>query len=446
MENVFKELFIEQFETQKQEYQEVITKCLNNATILTLQIKEKQCFENLFNRIISYDRYSPIVRSCKPNQYQLIEGLSNILRITREEIKRDINNFEIWKIICYCYLMLGDFPKSFLIASNIHKYLRYNDDIIFIYVSGVLYAHFKRYDKALSYFELLSDKQFEFIDDVNFRLGIIYRHLEKYGLSVKSFLKVNPLRLNLIKEDILLQLAMSYQLNGVYAQAEACYSIVFDIYPNIEVIRQLALFYYFYNRDINKTKNMNYNFLKRYKTDPILNIIAGFIELKLKNMQAAFMYYSLCINYFSDEPLYWFGFGIIYFYNQQFKDSVIAFQKALYIKNDIPQAWLNIGFISEVKNDTRNAIQAYNIGMKRCKGENLSEFKKRIRMIKNNDCSRQYGITDVDYKSFLKTVSERFAHEYLTAVPRLPYNPFHLCEEMKNIFSNLSSLPNSIFF
>ena len=84
--------------------------------------------------------------------------------------------------------------------------------------------------------------------------------------------------------------------------------------------------------------------------------------------------------------------------------------------------------------------------MKRCKGENLSEFKKRIRMIKNNDCSRQYGITDVDYKSFLKTVSERFAHEYLTAVPRLPYNPFHLCEEMKNIFSNLSSLPNSIFF
>ena len=92
MENVFKELFIEQFETQKQEYQEVITKCLNNATILTLQIKEKQCFENLFNRIISYDRYSPIVRSCKPNQYQLIEGLSNILRITREEIKRDIGN------------------------------------------------------------------------------------------------------------------------------------------------------------------------------------------------------------------------------------------------------------------------------------------------------------------------------------------------------------------
>ena len=66
---------------------------------------------------------------------------------------------------------------------------------------------------------------------------------------------------------------------------------------------------------------------------------------------------------------------------EQLQDSILAFQRALYLKNDIPEAWLNLGLIYEIQNDCANAMKIYQTAQSNC--SDAKNVSKRIL-----DCER----------------------------------------------------------
>lgn len=446
MESVYRHVFQNQKIDAIEKSKFALRKCYANAILLSKQFGDDLDNDNCFKRMITYADDSRMIKKSMPSESLAIHQINDIINNECKGIQKNYNDFEKWKCVCYCFLMMGDFPTSYYIASEMNKISDQKKDLLFVYVSGILHSHFQQFEKSLNYLSLLVDKEFSQIDDVYFRLGIIYRYLGKYEQSIKTFTKVNPQKIKLKVEDLWMQMALSYQLNDDYFHAENYYIKIFHNFPIVEVARQLSMFYFLCENNLIKTKGSVDNFIKIFKKDPVLVIISALVELKLNNLILAYELYSSCTEYFSESPYFWFGFGVIYFCNNQLNDSIIAFQKVLYLKNDIPEAWLNLGLLFEIENKDESAYQIYEVGLEKCSPKYSDDFSKRINAILSQEKTRKYTLSQIDYSCFLDPTTEKFAKEYLSAIPKIPFSPDQPCENKNNIFfSQLSTLPSSIF-
>ncbi|OHT03757.1 hypothetical protein TRFO_06604 [Tritrichomonas foetus] len=378
--------------------------------------------------------------------------------------------------------------------TNCDLILSLNDEIYYNYFSGVILAHFKYHDQANECFQHIEEKynanchnavfceffNTDFLSDLYFRYGISLRNEKKYDKSIDCFRKIleNPPN-SLLLEDIKFQLAFTYQCSHNYEDAETVYHDIFENNrENIHIILQYAWFLFISKRNINLAIKILQDSLDSFSDVSKLLFLLGKIMLSKNDTKSAYTYYKKCISYWSDEPSLWYNFGILYYINQQMQDSVVAFQRALYLSCDLVEAWLNLGTILEDLEEKEDAKKIYITGIKNCgRNELLTQRIKRInrkekqkdhekendKIFKNiendkydnvsgnlankqsdNSNEKNYKMIDFPDDKYFVQIPASFANSYIMAVPRIP-----LCclgvPGSKVKWDVLSTLPKSLF-
>jgi tetratricopeptide (TPR) repeat protein len=171
--------------------------------------------------------------------------------------------------------------------------------------------------------------------------------------------------------------------------------------------------------------------------------------MRENDIEHAYSNYRLCLPYFRDSPYFWCGLAHVYYHTQQGQDAVIAFQRALFLKNDIAGAWLNIGLISEENSDFAGAMKIYQTGKVHCAEE--AAFDERMETLKTQRAGhRKYGVgnslAQIDESRAVVAPPEQFAANYVRSVPRLPASAIGLRgAEAAASIGELASLPASLF-
>lgn len=394
-------------------------------------------------RAISYNPNNPNVFSMYPDYKAVVEQVRKIIEDYGQQLQRDTEKTSIWMVLGYCYLALGDFPNAFAACSHIVKVID-TPDTVFCYLAGVVYSHFRYTDIAIPYLNktIQSQPKYPLRNDVNFRLALLYRLIEQYQRSneILLALQTNP-PTGLKEGDIQLQIAYNLSLLGNHEQSMKIYQDLYLKHPNnIDITRQ-----FFITRLILSSGSTLHDLqvelqsaFQKFGFDPNLMLIDARISLKMGETKAAYEKYKSCIEYCSDSPYFWISLGNLYFHNHQLSDALTTFQRALYIRCDIPEPWLNIGLIYEMRNDIANAGKFYQTGLQKC--PNCREFNERFLNVRNQN---SYQLKEVSEDKFFTQIPEKFASEYLASVPIIPDDFIPNLNSLN--LSVLSTSPKSVF-
>jgi tetratricopeptide (TPR) repeat protein len=417
---------------------------------------EMQCPEESHlaaKRVFSYNPNSKQILELFPEYAPIIDQISQLVDRSSQTLRLESNNPELWTLLGYCYLTLGDFPNAFAAFAHSLRVSSDSVDPVFWYAMGIVYAHYKFSDHAISCFTktLQFDPNFPFAPDVKLRIAIVERSVHNFEASVHQFQSIlsNPPN-GLKREDVQFQIAYTLQLQGLTDSALDIYRELHDRFPKCEMLtEQFCWFLYLQHKEGNLSiaKRTVDEAINSNPLDPTLLLIAARIAMKQDDIATAYHYYKFCIQYCLDSPFFWCGLGVLYYKNEQTQDAVVAFQRALYLKSEMPEAWLNIGLIFEEQSDYQNAIKIYQTGSQRCSDN--PEFHIRLQAINSQRSGHRklaagYSLIDIDDAKFITPPPEQFAVDYMSAVPELPAACYRV-GEIGNRFAELSTFPRSIF-
>ena len=399
-------------------------------------------------RVFSYNTNSEKILKLFPEYESPIKQISQLVDSRSQMIKDNASNLEQWMILGCCYLTIGDFPNAFSAYAHALRINNESNDPTFWYAVGIVYAHFKYSEHALNCFQKAFeiDENYKFKYDIFLRMAFIQRSLQKYDNALnllEKCIKTPPG--NLLTEDIRLQIAYTYQLMDNVDEALRIYKELHTRFPNcVKMTQQYCWYFYtiYKNTDLNAVRDVVNKALESNPCDPILLIISARIAMKLNDTTTAYANFRYCGSYCSDSPYYWSVFGLLYYNNDQKDDAVVAFQRALYLKCEMHELWLNLGLIYEQKADYPTALKIYNIGQSKC--PNCTEFIERI------NCAQARSrppdtLIDIDDSKFITSIPEQFAADYIAAVPELPPECYGISVSAASSFASLSTYPKSIF-
>lgn len=404
-------------------------------------------------RTFGYNPKSQRIFDMFPEYKQIIDELTDFINSLRNSIKTHNQTSQLPLLGC-CYLTLGDFPNAFSVFVGLLPSFQTAENSL-VYAMGIVFAHYK-YDKdALKCFTKVStDTNFPLKDELTLRIAFLYRHMGNFDSAIKLFKEIQraPPR-DLTPDDISLQIAYTHQLKGNYPIAIDIYRDLFQKYRgNLSILQQYALFLFLQNTesDLIASKAIIAEALSKYPFDPILLIIAARIAMKQNDMSTAYAYYqsSFCAPYYSLFPYFWCGLGVLYYKNGQAHDAIVAFQRALFLKSEIPEAWLNIGLIFQQEGDIQKAVKVYEQGLANC--PNCHYFNERINAINSQRANHRkinldLSIIEIPDSEFIISVAEQFANDFIMATPSLPINCYGKELETASQYEVLSTYPKSLF-
>lgn len=420
--------------------------------IAAMVAKEMNCLDEsqlASKHVFSYNPGNKQVLNLFPELKTLVTYLNGVIENYTKYIHDPDCSADVWTVLGNCYLILGDFPNSFAAYAHAQRKSPDNDDPQFWYTMGIVYHHYRYTEHARSCFEkVLLYKNFKYIVDLKFRLAVLYRTAALYDDALKYFndISANPPN-DLLSDDIQLQIAYTYQFKGSggYDRASAIYSQLRKKYPNlIELSQQYIWFLYLTSSEdqLPAVQNLLKDELDKYPNEPTLLLLSARIAMKLNNMSVAYQKYRSCIGYWSDTPFFWCGLGVLYFKNEQMQDAVIAFQRALYLKSDLVEAWLNLGLIFEQQQDTTGALKIYTTAKPNC--PTSTSLDDRINSLNSAKGTKRpmNQLIDIEDTKFFHQIPDKFASEYISAVPKLPNSCF---KNTDLSFDTLSTLPQTMF-
>jgi tetratricopeptide (TPR) repeat protein len=141
--------------------------------------------------------------------------------------------------------------------------------------------------------------------------------------------------------------------------------------------------------------------------------------MKQQDLQAAYHRYCDCIAAWNDSPLFWRKFGVLYFKNDQMTDAVVAFQRTLYLKTEIFEAWANLGLIFEMQGDTEQAMKIYESGLESCPGTKQLRDRPSV-LAAGRGRGLQPLVLEINESKYFVQIAERIANEYLLNPPAIP--------------------------
>lgn len=371
-------------------------------------------------RLLSYNPSRSDVKFA-PNIKQAVDVLVDIVTACAGELNNGDNNHERFVTLGHCYLLLNDFPNAYTAYANALRENSSIEDPWVAYTIGCVYQHFKYHEEARKFYTkvLASKPVFPLVSDVNLRLAIACRSLGDYDQAINIFERMRQSPPSSIKtDDVLLQLAFTYQLAGRVDKANSIYGDLYQKYPtSLDIIQQYCWFLSLQNDK--KAFDMATRIIEVSPPDPTLKLVTARIAMKQQDMASAYQKYSECISYWSDSPLFWCGLGVLYFKNEQMQDAIVAFQRALYLKGEILEAWANLGLIFELQNEPDSAIKIYQAAIVNC--PDCQKIKDRLAALQQRQSRvAQSMIMEVNDSRFFTQVAERVANEYVSDVPQIP--------------------------
>ena len=257
--------------------------------------------------------------------------------------------------------------------------------------------------------------------DIHFRYAIMLRMMGENLRALKELediLSKKSFPPNLTADDINFQIAFTYQLNNESVKAKSIYSTLYKLHPDtIQIVQQYCWFLSLFDdpQSLNEAEHLiNISGLN----DPLLNFIKAQIAMKKDDMNTAYNSYCQCISFWSDSPLFWCGLGVLYFKNDQSQDAIVAFQRALYLKGELVEAWANLGLIFQLQHDHESAMRIYDAAELKCDNNQIIvERKKALQMGRPVS---QSMILEVNDSRYFQQVPEKVANQYLADSPFIP--------------------------
>ena len=419
--------------------------------------QNKEGSELSVRRLTSYNPDNSILNEI-PETQQVVNSISNRLCQLLKSIELDPNNMQTWITIGQCYTLLNDFTNAFSAFSNVLRlsHGKFIDDFFFWYAIGCVYQHFKYYKRAKEYLDkaniifskMKNSHQSQLSiqhSDIQLRLALICRSLQQYD-DCKTYLqKLEGIPPNLQSDDILLQKAFTHQLKGENRDAKKLYIKLYEKHKNSpDVVQQYTWYLSLQNNQDEYDEALR--IINSFDpSDPTLNFASARILMKLDQLTEAYEKYCDCITYWSNSPLFWCVLGVLYFRNEQMQDAVVAFQRALYLKAELAEAWVNLAIIFERQNDMENLNRIIQSAIEKCPNSPLIREKyNEIKSGRLRDPTQQ-SIIEINDSRFFVQPAEKVANEYAVIPPFIPPNIIGIDMDENSFYHHLKLSYNSLF-
>jgi tetratricopeptide (TPR) repeat protein len=252
----------------------------------------------------------------------------------------------------------------------------------------------------------------------------------------------------LVADDVNLQIAYTYQQANRIDKAAHVYADLYKRHPNtLELVQQYCWFLSLQSERASFDKADSIIQQSGQQNDPVLRLVMARIAMKQQDMTLAYQRYCDCISFWTDSPLFWCGLGVLYFKNDQMQDAIVAFQRALYLKAELSEAWANLGLIFELQRESATATQVYQQAIQACSEKDAKTVRERLNAI-NGGRQRPANVNqiiDVNDSPFFVQVAERIAGEYTADPPLIPAALVGADETLEAALSEIVPPHRSVF-
>lgn len=401
--------------------------CLTSLLPVVKKHLDKSDLDFLLRRIIAYEPSSKVIEQYDADLSRSAGGIFNTILTKRENL---VNNFKDSAFAAKCFLALSDYPNAYTCSVRSKELCSDNRDPVFWFCHGVVCQYYKyhrdasaSFGKAEQFLDVLkSDKQF--VGELYFRYAVSLRTIGEYNKADSYFQKtLQSLPDNLTEDDIIFQRAFNAQSAGKFEECIRLYDSLYAKdcnHKNIELIRQYAWAMHLFDneRSIGLALKLCDEGLMLSEDDHVLNFVKGQISLKKGETQDAYTQYKVCLNHWQSNPLFWCVLGVLYLKNDQKSDAQIAFQRAICLKSDIPEAWCNFALIFHRSNDHESADKIYKTALMNCNNSQI--IQDRHEKSKNPKCVESFDIVHIDPTALYTQTAERIAYEHISCTPHIP--------------------------
>jgi tetratricopeptide (TPR) repeat protein len=129
------------------------------------------------------------------------------------------------------------------------------------------------------------------------------------------------------------------------------------------------------------------------------------------------------------------------------QDAIVAFQRALFLKPEIAEAWANLGLIFELQKETGTAIAVYQQALQACSEKDARVVRDRLNAI-NGGRNRPVASTqviEVNDSPFFVQVAAKLAAEWAADPPPLPARLIGADDSLDLIIGEMTPPHRSIF-
>lgn len=321
----------------------------------------------------------------------------------------DINDkiIEAWLSKAQSYLLMNDLSKAFEAYQDALQHLDDPNIPKLWHGIGVLYAKFGTIEYAKKAFERVIniDPKYDKVNEVYFRLGIIYKYEKNWSDSIYCFQKIitcPPIPLD--DTDIWFQLGCTYGSLGDLNQAKESFEKSINGKPKYsKALQQLGHLY-----DIQESIFYNPNIAVEYllkaidinSEDCVTWYLLGRAQMDCGDTLGSIETYQKAINIEPMESIFWCSLGNSYYQIGKLEDTLEAYLKCIRLNPYISEVWYNLGVLYEItcENQIQKAIDAY-LKAYNLDSRNIHIFKRLSKLTdkeeKNGESDKWENVDDI---------------------------------------------------
>lgn len=344
---------------------------------------------NSIKKLLTYNPHNPSAFKIIPQYKEPMKRISVCIKKCLDSLTtQNQNEASVWALLGKLYCMTSDFPNAYSSFAHVLRIDKEYDDPIFWFLIGCVYQHFDFNKQAREFFLKVSDRRIKDMSDYKLRLALSSRVVGEFE-EAKSLLEsiVDSPPLGLKSDDIRFQIYYTCQCMGDLDYAVKGYKSLCDKYPNnLQIVHQWLWSLSF---------TPNYKVAKSYihengLVDPTSKFFLARIELLEQQLESSYRLLAECLQYCSEWPIFWCHLGSLYYLNQQQKDACVAYQRALYLNNDIEEAWLNLAATYEEGKSFDGAKKILETGRLHC--SHNTKINERLEYLKKSTDPKKYDL------------------------------------------------------
>ena len=407
--------------------------------------------------------YNPQNRKALEAQPRAIAGTQKICELIQKilaEIQKNSNIYQNWALIGKCYLMIDDFTNAYSSFAHVLRLLKAENfsDIYFWYAIACVHQHFGYNNDSLRFYQhaldlakgaKMNERNSPFLYDLHFRLGLLYRAMGNYAAAINELdiAKASP-PLGLTVDDLTFQIAFTSLMIPGQSQENGIRElrVLTQKYPKSLGCMQQFLWSLSFRNDekLLREGKQIIDSHPEFNDDSLIQFAAARIAYKGKDIESSFLKYRQCINDWADSPVLWCDLGVLYFKNNQKQEALMAFQRALYQKPEIPEAWLNIGMVFETSDNLPSALKIYEAGRQNCpKSQKLIDRYNRLST--GQKMPQRVEIEEISNSEHFTQIGDIHAHSIISSPPLIPGMVFSNDESIARAIDDLHVPYESLF-
>ncbi|KAI5621201.1 lysine-specific demethylase 6A isoform X2 [Silurus asotus] len=304
-------------------------------------------------------------------------------------------------------LLLDNYPKA---LSAYQRYYSLQSDYwknaAFLYGLGMVYFHYNAFQWAIKAFQevLYIDPGFSRAKEIHLRLGLMFKVITDYDLSLKHFqlALIDSTPCTLSKAEIHFHIAHLYEIQKKYRAAKEAYESLLEtenlpVQVKATTLQQLGWMHHTVEQLGDKANKDSYAIQclqKSLETDPDSGqswYFLGRCYSSIGKVQDAFISYRQSIDKSEASADTWCSIGVLYQQQNQPMDALQAYICAVQLDHSHAAAWMDLGTLYESCNQPQDAIKCYINATCSKSCSNVTALTARIKCLQAQLCNLQQG-------------------------------------------------------